>query len=106
MCIRDSLLFIIISVMNDSFLEFSNLRNLLRQVSINAIIAFGMTFVILTGGIDLSVGSDVYKRQELLIDQFKTPAVTLGTAQEHPWLPKMYESFGFKAVSYTHLYRS
>ena len=51
------LLFVIISVMNDSFLEFSNLRNLLRQVSINAIIAFGMTFVILTGGIDLSVGS-------------------------------------------------
>ena len=42
------LLFVIISVMNDSFLEFSNLRNLLRQVSINAIIAFGMTFVILT----------------------------------------------------------
>ena len=37
------LLFVIISVMNDSFLEFSNLRNLLRQVSINAIIAFGMT---------------------------------------------------------------
>ena len=33
------------------------MRNLLRQVSINAIIAFGMTFVILTGGIDLSVGS-------------------------------------------------
>jgi ribose transport system permease protein len=30
---------------------------LLRQVSINALIAFGMTFVILTGGIDLSVGS-------------------------------------------------
>lgn len=50
-------LFIIIAFMNDSFLEFSNLRNLLRQVSINAIIAFGMTFVILTSGIDLSVGS-------------------------------------------------
>mgnify|MGYP000146308943 CR=1 FL=1 len=49
-------LFIIIAFMNDSFLEFSNLRNLLRQVSINAIIAFGMTFVILTSGIDLSVG--------------------------------------------------
>jgi ribose transport system permease protein len=31
--------------------------NLLRQISINALIAFGMTFVILTGGIDLSVGS-------------------------------------------------
>ena len=54
------LLFIIISVMNDSFLEFSNLRNLLRQVSINAIIAFGMTFVILTGGIDIGAKRDIY----------------------------------------------
>ncbi|WP_277287955.1 ABC transporter permease subunit [Veillonella montpellierensis] len=51
------ILFIIISTLNSSFLEISNLKNLLRQVSINAIIAFGMTFVILTGGIDLSVGS-------------------------------------------------
>lgn len=31
--------------------------NLMRQVSTNALIAFGMTFVIITGGIDLSVGS-------------------------------------------------
>lgn len=50
-------LFVIISTLNSSFLDISNLQNLLRQVSINAIIAFGMTFVILTGGIDLSVGS-------------------------------------------------
>ncbi len=34
-----------------------NILNLLRQVAINALIAYGMTFVILTGGIDLSVGS-------------------------------------------------
>lgn len=34
-----------------------NILNVMRQVSINALIAFGMTFVILTGGIDLSVGS-------------------------------------------------
>ena len=34
-----------------------NILNILRQVSISALIAFGMTFVILTGGIDLSVGS-------------------------------------------------
>lgn len=46
-----------VSIMNMSFLAPSNLLNLLRQVSINALIAFGMTFVILTGGIDLSVGS-------------------------------------------------
>ncbi|MEJ7543080.1 ABC transporter permease, partial [Staphylococcus intermedius] len=44
-------------VLNSAFLEPSNLFNLLRQVSINGLIAFGMTFVILTGGIDLSVGS-------------------------------------------------
>lgn len=50
-------LFVVIAVMNDRFVSPSNLSNLLRQVSINALISFGMTFVILTGGIDLSVGS-------------------------------------------------
>lgn len=51
------LLVVVISIMNSAFLDLSNLLNLLRQVSINGLIAFGMTFVILTGGIDLSVGS-------------------------------------------------
>lgn len=51
------LLIIIVSVLNPSFLSIANIFNVLRQVSISAIIAFGMTFVILTGGIDLSVGS-------------------------------------------------
>lgn len=51
------LIVVIISVMSPSFLTMNNLFNVLRQVSINALIAFGMTFVILTGGIDLSVGS-------------------------------------------------
>lgn len=41
------------------FLSPDNLINVLRQISINAIIATGMTFVIITGGIDLSVGSIV-----------------------------------------------
>lgn len=48
---------LITTVMNPSFLDPNNLLNLLRQVSINCLIAFGMTFVILTGGIDLSVGA-------------------------------------------------
>jgi len=48
---------VIVSILNPSFLEPLNLLNLLRQVAINALIAFGMTFVILTGGIDLSVGA-------------------------------------------------
>ncbi|EKN70022.1 ribose ABC transporter permease [Schinkia azotoformans] len=48
---------IILSILSPSFLSLDNILNILRQVSINALIAFGMTFVILTGGIDLSVGS-------------------------------------------------
>ncbi|MFZ3590027.1 ABC transporter permease [Bacillus sp. DJP31] len=48
---------IILSIISPNFLSLDNVFNILRQVSINALIAFGMTFVILTGGIDLSVGS-------------------------------------------------
>ncbi|MGM9923718.1 MAG: ribose ABC transporter permease RbsC [Bacillus sp. (in: firmicutes)] len=51
------LLIAIVSIINPSFLAPLNILNLLRQVAINALIAYGMTFVILTGGIDLSVGS-------------------------------------------------
>lgn len=51
------ILVVIVSILNPSFLEPLNILNLLRQVAINALIAFGMTFVILTGGIDLSVGA-------------------------------------------------
>ncbi|KPD15769.1 ribose ABC transporter permease [Burkholderia sp. R-69980] len=40
-----------------NFLTTGNTMNILRQVSINVVLASGMTFVILTGGIDLSVGS-------------------------------------------------
>ena len=42
---------------SSSFLSAGNITNIIRQVSINALIAVGMTFVILTGGIDLSVGA-------------------------------------------------
>ncbi|MFZ5968579.1 MAG: ribose ABC transporter permease [Bacillota bacterium] len=48
---------VIIAIINPRFLTTSNILNVLRQTSVNAIIAAGMTFVILTGGIDLSVGS-------------------------------------------------
>jgi ribose transport system permease protein len=50
-------LVVAVTALNPSFLSPSNLLNLLRQVAANGFIAFGMTFVILTGGIDLSVGS-------------------------------------------------
>jgi ribose transport system permease protein len=46
-----------LAVLSPDFLTVANLLNVMRQVSINALIAFGMTLVILLGGIDLSVGS-------------------------------------------------
>ncbi len=45
------------SLASDTFLTVPNLVNVARQVSINSIIAAGMTFIIITAGIDLSVGS-------------------------------------------------
>lgn len=50
---------IIASIISPSFLRVSNIINLIRMISINGIIAIGMTFVVLTGGVDLSVGSIV-----------------------------------------------
>ena len=44
-------------ILTPHFLTVSNLLNVLEQTSINAVIAVGMTFVILSAGIDLSVGS-------------------------------------------------
>ncbi|CAA6678592.1 MULTISPECIES: ribose ABC transporter permease [unclassified Lentimonas] len=48
---------IVVALLNPGFLTTDNLLNVLRQTSINAIIAIGMTYVILSAGIDLSVGS-------------------------------------------------
>lgn len=48
---------IFLSVASEYFLTTRNIINVLRQVSINGILAIGMTFVILMRGIDLSVGS-------------------------------------------------
>ena len=55
------LLFMIIgmSLTSDVFLSTNNIFNILLQVSVICIISVGMTYVILTGGIDLSVGSIV-----------------------------------------------
>ena len=48
---------IVMALTTENFLSSDNFLNIARQVSINAIIAVGMTCVILSGGIDLSVGS-------------------------------------------------
>jgi ribose transport system permease protein len=48
---------LILWILTPHFLTVSNLLNVAQQTSINAIIAVGLTFVIITAGIDLSVGS-------------------------------------------------
>ena len=50
---------VVMSFVSPVFMTSKNIINIIRQISINGIIAVGMTFVILTGGIDLSVGSVV-----------------------------------------------
>lgn len=47
----------LLSIISPTFLGMANIMNVLRQISINGFLAVGMTFIILTGGIDLSVGS-------------------------------------------------
>lgn len=51
------ILIAVVSSMSPNFFTINNLFNILQQTSVNAIMAVGMTLVILTSGIDLSVGS-------------------------------------------------
>ena len=51
------ILCLVLSLLSDRFLTVGNLTNVLRQSTINLIMAIGMTYVILTAGIDLSVGA-------------------------------------------------
>ena len=49
--------FTALAIARPAFLTVPNLVNLVRQISINGILAVGVTFVLLTGGVDLSLGS-------------------------------------------------
>ena len=50
-------LMVVFTILTDKFFSASNFLNILQQAAINLCVAVGMTFVIITGGIDLSVGS-------------------------------------------------
>ena len=50
---------VVFGLLNNKFFGVSNLMNIIRQTAVIAILSIGMTFVILTGGIDLSVGSNL-----------------------------------------------
>ena len=52
-------LVIVLACLKPSFIQPGNLVNILKQASINGILAFGMMFVIIAGGFDMSVGSTV-----------------------------------------------
>ena len=56
---RDIIIVIGLTILKPSFITPSNLVNILKQASINGILAFGMMFVIISGGFDMSVGSTV-----------------------------------------------
>lgn len=53
------LLSVVLSIVTSKFLTMNNILNIMRQTSVNSLVAFGMLFVLLTGGIDLSQGSIV-----------------------------------------------
>ncbi|MCF7942923.1 MAG: ABC transporter permease [Spirochaetia bacterium] len=81
-------LFLACSLISSVFLRPSNLFNITRQVSVIGIISIGMTFVILTGGIDLSVGS-VYAFATLVITGLKhlgaVPAAVIALVISMVW---------------------
>jgi erythritol transport system permease protein len=52
-----AVMLVVFGALSPTFLQATNLEIMAKQTAINAILAIGMTFVILTGGIDLSVGS-------------------------------------------------
>ncbi len=79
------LLLIVFSVLSPSFLTVANLSILSKHVAINAILAIGMTFVILTGGIDLSVGS-VAGLGGMVAGYILTRGITMGGHTSHPGL--------------------
>ena len=53
------LVVVVASLLSENFLTFTNIANLFQQAAVVGVVAVGMTFVILTGNIDLSVGSVV-----------------------------------------------
>lgn len=67
-----AVLVLIVCIISPEFRSLHNILSLLRQSAINGIIAFGMTCVILTGGIDLSVGSILCLSSLLCADMIKS----------------------------------
>ena len=59
MLIIFAVLFIILSFSSEYFFTSQNIKNVMSQISSNSMLAIGMTVVIITSGIDLSVGANL-----------------------------------------------
>jgi ribose transport system permease protein len=74
-----ALLFVVFGLVAPQSLHYQSIENIFKQASYVGILAVGMTFVLLTGGIDLSIGSNMY-----------VSAVVAGLAMRHsfigPWM--------------------
>lgn len=73
------LIIVMFSLATDTFMTGNNLVNIFRQASINIVLAVGMTLVILTGGIDLSVGSILATTAVIGVMTSLNPALQWGT---------------------------
>ena len=80
-----------ITLLNPNFLKITNIVNVIRQASPQIIIAIGMTFVMLTGGIDLSLGS--------LVTLTSVIAAYFLTQTELPWIFAILFSLSVGALS-------
>ena len=74
------LLLVFSSLISDRFLQLDNSLNVLRQISIVGVLALGMTFVIITAGIDLSVGAMLSVVVVYTADTVQTRGVLPGVA--------------------------
>src|SRR5918912_1307973 len=74
-------IFVIFGVLNSNFLTLGNLRDVAVSACVNALIGIGLTFVIITGGIDLSVGSIAsfvgIVSANMMVNQGVSPAAAL-----------------------------
>lgn len=80
-------LIIVFSYGSSSFFTANNLTILTKHVSITALLAIGMTFVVLAGGIDLSVGS-VVGLSGMVAGALLTRGLSI-TGTGHPWFPSL-----------------
>lgn len=71
---------VIVSLATDKFLTPNNIISVLRQISINAYIALGMTFIIILGHIDLSVGAIVAMSGTLTVGLVVNQGIPVGPA--------------------------